>query len=106
VSFTEPYFITATARHGTIVTALQRTGEPGIPRIAITAEPGDLPALAEYALSRRPPLEPPRTHAPQTVAPAPPANRATSTRPRRLRGAARTINRNLGKIVGARPSSV
>jgi NADPH:quinone reductase-like Zn-dependent oxidoreductase len=46
VSFGEPYFITAAARDGTIVTAVPRAYEPGIPRIGISAEPGDLAALA------------------------------------------------------------
>jgi NADPH2:quinone reductase len=55
VSFDEPYFITAAARHGKIVTALPAAQEPGIgmPRIGISAEPGDLAALAQRALERR-----------------------------------------------------
>jgi NADPH2:quinone reductase len=106
VSFQEPYFITGIARHGTIVTALPRTDEPGIPRIPITAEPGDLTALAQHALNRRQPAEAAHTQPVRTVAPAPPADRAAPTRPRRLRGAARSINRNLGKIVRARLSNV
>jgi NADPH:quinone reductase-like Zn-dependent oxidoreductase len=52
VSFGEPYFITAAARYGTIVTALPRPDGPGVPRIAISAEPGDLAALAQRALDR------------------------------------------------------
>jgi NADPH2:quinone reductase len=99
VSFNEPYFITAHARHGTIVTARPRPDEPGIPRIAITAEPGDLNELAQHALDRPQPAETAHTHPLQTAAPAPPADLATSSRPQRLRGAARTINRNLGKLV-------
>jgi NADPH2:quinone reductase len=106
VSFQEPYFITGIARHGTIVTALPRTDEPGIPRIPITAEPGDLTALAQHALNRRQPAEAAHTQPVRTVAPAPPADRAAPTRPCRLRGAARSINRNLGKLVRARLSNV
>jgi NADPH2:quinone reductase len=52
VRFGEPYFITAAACHGTIVTAIPGAGKPGIPRIGITAEPGDLAALAQRALGR------------------------------------------------------
>jgi hypothetical protein len=51
ISFGEPYFITATARHGTIVSDLAPTRGPGIPRIAISAEPGDLAALARQAVA-------------------------------------------------------
>jgi NADPH:quinone reductase-like Zn-dependent oxidoreductase len=50
VSFGDPYFITAAASHGTIVTAVPGAPEPGIPRIGISAEPGDLAALAQRAL--------------------------------------------------------
>jgi NADPH2:quinone reductase len=57
VSFDEPYFITAGALHGTIVTATPGAGEPGIPRIEISAQPGDLAALAQHALDRRQPVE-------------------------------------------------
>jgi hypothetical protein len=53
VSHGEPYFITAAARHGTIVSALPRPDGPGIPRIGISAEPGDLAALAQRALDER-----------------------------------------------------
>jgi NADPH2:quinone reductase len=56
-SFGEPYFITAAAPHGTIVTALPGDYRPGIPRIAISAEPGDLAALAQRALDGRRPVE-------------------------------------------------
>jgi NADPH:quinone reductase-like Zn-dependent oxidoreductase len=49
VSFGEPYFITAGARHGTIVSAVPGADEPGIPRIGISAQPGDLAALAQLA---------------------------------------------------------
>jgi NADPH:quinone reductase len=53
VSFGEPYFITASARHGTIVTALPRANEPCIPRIGISAGPGDLAELAHvYRLEK------------------------------------------------------
>jgi NADPH2:quinone reductase len=57
VNFGEPYFITVAARHGTIVTATPRADEPGIPRIGILAEPGDLAALAQRALDGRRPVE-------------------------------------------------
>jgi NADPH2:quinone reductase len=95
VGFTEPYFITADARHGTIVTALPRTHEPGIPRIPITAEPGDLTTLAHQALHKRPPIRA-----------IPPAIRPPRTRSRGLRDAARAFNRNLGRIVRGRLSNV
>jgi NADPH:quinone reductase len=54
VSFGEPYFITAGARHGTIITARHGAREPGLPRIGISALPGDLAALARRALGRDP----------------------------------------------------
>jgi NADPH:quinone reductase-like Zn-dependent oxidoreductase len=57
VSFGEPYFITAAAKRGTIVTALPGADGPGIPRVGISAEPGDLAALAERALDGRQPVE-------------------------------------------------
>ncbi|MCW3017036.1 MAG: NADP-dependent oxidoreductase [Solirubrobacterales bacterium] len=57
VSFGEPYFITAAAGHGTSVTALAGPDEPGIPRIRISAEPGDLAALAQRALDGHQPAE-------------------------------------------------
>jgi NADPH:quinone reductase-like Zn-dependent oxidoreductase len=58
VSFDEPYFITAAARHGTIVTALPAAAAaPGLPRIGISAEPGDLAALAQRALEGRQRIE-------------------------------------------------
>jgi NADPH2:quinone reductase len=50
VSLGEPYFITAAARHGRIVSALPGAAGPGVPRIEISAEHGDLAALAQYAL--------------------------------------------------------
>jgi NADPH2:quinone reductase len=53
VSFDEPYFITAAARHGTLVTALPGADEPGLPHIEISAEPGDLAALARRAIDAR-----------------------------------------------------
>jgi NADPH:quinone reductase-like Zn-dependent oxidoreductase len=58
VTFGEPYFITAAANHGSIVTALPGADEPGIPRIAVSAEPGDLAALAQRELDGRQPFEP------------------------------------------------
>jgi NADPH:quinone reductase-like Zn-dependent oxidoreductase len=59
ITFGEPYFITEAAPHGTIVTVLPATHEPGIgvPRIGISAEPGDLAALAQRALEGRQPVE-------------------------------------------------
>jgi NADPH2:quinone reductase len=57
VSFGEPYFITTAARHGTIVSSLPHVGGPGVPRIPIVAEPGDLAALAQRALDARRPGE-------------------------------------------------
>jgi NADPH:quinone reductase-like Zn-dependent oxidoreductase len=57
VSFGEPYFITAAASHGTIIAALRGGHTPGIPRIEISAEPGDLAALAQRALDESRPLE-------------------------------------------------
>jgi hypothetical protein len=57
VSFGEPYFITAAARHGTIVAALPRAYEPGIPRVGISAEPGELASLAQRAVDRREPVD-------------------------------------------------
>jgi NADPH:quinone reductase-like Zn-dependent oxidoreductase len=57
VTFGEPYFITAAANHGTIVTTPAGADEPGIPRIAIYAEPGDLAALAQRELDGRQPVE-------------------------------------------------
>jgi NADPH:quinone reductase-like Zn-dependent oxidoreductase len=56
VSFGEPYFITAAAPHGTIVGPVPGTCSPGIPRIGISAEPGDLAALAKRALAGRRPV--------------------------------------------------
>ena len=53
VSVGAPYFITAGARHGTMVTATPGADGPGIPRITISPEPGDLTALAERALDGR-----------------------------------------------------
>jgi NADPH2:quinone reductase len=107
VSFSEPYFITAGASHGTIVSALPGADEPGIPRIGISAEPGDLAALAQ--LADRLPARNGRARA--VLAPGgeavkaagqPELRRAASTRPQRLIGAAGRINRNLVKIMRAR----
>jgi NADPH:quinone reductase len=52
VSFSEPYFITAAAPQGTIVTALPGDDGLGVPRIPISAAAGDLAALARRALER------------------------------------------------------
>ena len=57
VSFGEPYFITAAARHGTIVTATLGADKGGIPRIEISPERGDLAALAQRTLHGRRPGE-------------------------------------------------
>jgi NADPH:quinone reductase-like Zn-dependent oxidoreductase len=59
VSFDLPYFITGDASHGMLVTALPVAHEAGIglPRIGISAEPGDLAALAQRAVEARPPVE-------------------------------------------------
>jgi NADPH:quinone reductase-like Zn-dependent oxidoreductase len=80
VSFGEPYFITAAARHGTIVTAGPHVYEPGIPRIWISAEPGDLASLARSALEGRQPaaLAPPPA---EPARPAGEAGRPTATPP-------------------------
>jgi NADPH2:quinone reductase len=57
ITFGEPYFITATAGNGTIVTDLPVTYKPGIPRIAIAPEPGDLATLAQRALDGHQPVD-------------------------------------------------
>jgi NADPH:quinone reductase-like Zn-dependent oxidoreductase len=59
VSFEEPYFITARAPHGTILTAAPGHEGSGLPRIGISAEPGELAALARRALDRRRPSRDP-----------------------------------------------
>jgi NADPH:quinone reductase-like Zn-dependent oxidoreductase len=63
VGFGEPYFITAAAGHGAIVSAVPGPDGPGVPRIAISAEPGDLPALAQRALDERQPIDIAHVHA-------------------------------------------
>jgi NADPH:quinone reductase-like Zn-dependent oxidoreductase len=78
LSFGEPYFITARAPHGTIVTALPGPHQPGIPRIAISAEstaPGDLAALAQRALRDRRPAELAHVYRLENACRTPPANR-------------------------------
>jgi NADPH2:quinone reductase len=108
VSLGEPYFITGGARHGTIVSAQPGADEPGIPRIGISAEPGDLAALAQ--LADRLPARNGRTRAVlaplgeavEEAAGQPELRRAASSRPQRLIGAAGRINRNLVKIMRAR----
>jgi NADPH2:quinone reductase len=57
VSFGEPYFISAAARRAAIVSALPRPDGPGVPRIGISAEPGDLAALAQRAPDERQPVD-------------------------------------------------
>jgi NADPH:quinone reductase-like Zn-dependent oxidoreductase len=103
VSFGEPYFITAGAPHGTIVTALPRAYEPGIPRIGISAEPGDLAALAQRALDRRQPVDvapplPSRTACQASRRVRDPV-RSANTRSRRVMGAAENVHRNVVKMV-------
>jgi NADPH:quinone reductase len=111
VSLGEPYFITAGATHGTVVSAVPGD-EPGIPRIGISAEPGDLAALAQLADRL-----PARNGLPGTVparlgegveepAGQPRPRRAASTRPGGLVGAAGRINRNLVRIMRARSLNV
>ena len=103
VSLGEPYFITAGAPHGTIVGALPRAYEPGIPRIGISAEPGDLAALAQRALDWRQPVEIAAPLPARTAGQASRSNRdpgrPAGTRPRRVMGAAGSIHRNVVKIV-------
>lgn len=63
VSFGEPYFITATAREGAIVSAQPRPDGPGVRRIGISAAPGDLAALAERALDEHHRIDVDHVHA-------------------------------------------
>lgn len=56
VRFGEPYFITAAAPHGTIISAFPGPDGPGIQRIPISVEPGDLAALAQHAPDARWPV--------------------------------------------------
>jgi NADPH2:quinone reductase len=72
VSFDEPYFITAAALGGKIVTALPVGDPPGIPRIGISAQPGDLALLAHGAVKVRRPVE---------IAPRLPARKRGRARP-------------------------
>jgi NADPH2:quinone reductase len=81
VSFDEPYFITATANNGTIVTALPIAHEPGIPRTATFAEPGDLATLAQHALDGRAPVEVAHVYRLETVDQALPANHDPAAQP-------------------------
>jgi NADPH:quinone reductase-like Zn-dependent oxidoreductase len=74
VSFGEPYFLTAAASHGTIVTADPGPNGLGVPCIAITAAPGDLAALAQRTLDGRQRREPAHVHRLEKVGQAP-ANR-------------------------------
>jgi hypothetical protein len=63
VSFGEPYFITHGATTGTLVTSLAGDDadagahEPGLTRMTISAEPGDLVALAQRVLDGRQPID-------------------------------------------------
>jgi NADPH2:quinone reductase len=81
VSFDEPYFITAAANHGTIVTSLPVADEPGIPRTAISAEPGDLAALGQRALDGRRAAEIAHARGLQTIGQGLPATRGPSGQP-------------------------
>jgi NADPH:quinone reductase-like Zn-dependent oxidoreductase len=103
VSFGEPYFITAGAPHGTIVTALPRAYEPGIPRIGIAAEPGDLAALAQHALDGPKPVEIAPPLAARTAGEASRPDRdpacAANARSRRVIGAAGMVQRQVVKMV-------
>jgi NADPH:quinone reductase len=85
VSFDAPYFIAPGAPHGTIVTAAPAPGAPGIPRIEISAEPGDLASLAQRALDRRLPVDLAHVHRLDRVRQALPDDpdpaRAAGTRP-------------------------
>jgi NADPH2:quinone reductase len=91
VSFGEPYFITAAAPHGTIVSTCPGSEKPGIPRIGISAEPGDLAALAQRALGRRRPAGPGETVRRAGGQPRP--RRAPGARRRGLGGVAASIVR-------------
>jgi NADPH:quinone reductase-like Zn-dependent oxidoreductase len=79
VSFDEPYFITPAATQGTIVTALpdREAGagvrDLGVPRIGISAEPGDLAALVRRALDGSQPVELAHLYSLQEVGRAMPA---------------------------------
>ncbi|MDX6730035.1 MAG: NADPH:quinone reductase [Baekduia sp.] len=94
ISFDEPYFITAAAAHGTIVTAFPVADEPGISCIEITAEPGDLAGLAQYARDWRQSVETSCVYRLETVGRSLPARprRGAGPRPRRLRGVAGTLD--------------
>ena len=71
VRFGEPYFLTATGSHGTIVTAHPGPYELGVPRIAISAAPGDLAALAQRTLEGRQPRVLAQLHRLEKVGQAP-----------------------------------
>ena len=81
VNFGEPYLITATANTGTILTGLPVADQPGIPRIPISAEPGDLAALAQHALDGRLPGELTYVYRLETVGQAAPAKRRPAAQP-------------------------
>ena len=80
VSFGEPYFLTAAASHGTIVTAHPGPDGLVVPRIAISAAPGDLAALAQRTLDGRRPRELAHVHRLEKVGQAP-ANRDPAVQP-------------------------
>jgi NADPH2:quinone reductase len=81
VSFGEPYFITAAASHGTIVTAVRGADEPCIPRIEISAKPGDLAALVQRALDRRQTVETSHVRRLEKIGQPRPGNRDPAARP-------------------------
>ena len=74
VSLSEPYFITA-GRDGRMVAAAPRAAGPGVPRIRISAEPGDLAALAQRAVDAHRPAEIAHIHRLEEIVQGPPADR-------------------------------
>jgi NADPH:quinone reductase-like Zn-dependent oxidoreductase len=87
VTFDEPYFITPAATQGTIVTALPApegdaaVADLGIPRIGISAEPGDLAALVRRALDGSQPVELAHLYSLQEVGRALPATHGPADEP-------------------------
>ena len=88
VSFDEPYFITPGATQGTIVTALPAPDSDagvrdlGVPRIEVTAEPGDLAALVRRVLDGTQPVELAHLYSLQEVGRVLPAADASPEHPR------------------------
>jgi D-arabinose 1-dehydrogenase-like Zn-dependent alcohol dehydrogenase len=87
VSLDEPYFITPGATQGTIVTALPppegdaRVRDLGVPRIGISAEPGDLAGLVRRALDGSQPVELAHLYSLQEVGRALPATHGPADEP-------------------------